>query len=198
MPTSFSPSRSELRPGSHSASRSCGRFLPLLPRREERDGERRAVSSARHPLSPTLSPSDSPRLRASAAGGAREKRPADYGPTNNFGMHGGSHTPTTRACRIGGIVIVATNCPPRNPPRPHDVAQPDRRLHRRGLPGEGPVARWTRRPAHLVETRVARSARAAADGRGAGGISGGRLGRADYHRGKKLRNPDVFARDELI
>ena len=41
-------------------------------------GERRAVSSAKLPLSPTLSPSD----------GAREKPPADYGPTNNFGMHG--------------------------------------------------------------------------------------------------------------
>ena len=60
------------------ASRSCAWFLPLFPRREERDGERRAVNSPRLPLSPTLSPSD----------GAREKPPADYGPTNNFGMHG--------------------------------------------------------------------------------------------------------------
>jgi hypothetical protein len=31
-------------------------LLPLLPRREERAGERRAVSSRTLPLSPTLSP----------------------------------------------------------------------------------------------------------------------------------------------
>ena len=59
------------------ASRNCRWFLPLLPPREERAGERRAVSSARHPLSPTLSPSDR----------AREKPPADQGTTDNFGMH---------------------------------------------------------------------------------------------------------------
>ena len=73
------------------ASRSCG--LPLLPPREERDGERRTVNSARLPLSPTLSPSDSPRCPpsrqgAGAAGGAREKPTEDYASTNDFGMHG--------------------------------------------------------------------------------------------------------------
>ena len=61
-----------------SASRSCEWFLPLLPPREERDGERRAVNSPRLPLSPTLSPSDSPRcppcLRTVAAGRWRSGR----------------------------------------------------------------------------------------------------------------------------
>ena len=66
------------RPKAPGASRSWRWFLPLFPRREERAGERRPVSSARLPLSPTLSPSD----------GEREKPPAHYGPTNNFGMHG--------------------------------------------------------------------------------------------------------------
>ena len=43
---------------------------------EERVGVRRFVHSTRLPLTPTLSPSD----------GAREKRPGDAVPTNNFGL----------------------------------------------------------------------------------------------------------------
>src|SRR5437773_1963300 len=60
------------------ASRNCRWILPLLPRWEERAGERRAVNSARNPLSPTLSPSDE----------AMEKPAAGCAPTNNLGMHG--------------------------------------------------------------------------------------------------------------